>query len=57
MRAKTKGIWEKMLNDLVAKSRIRAGRNPNPSYGLIDSQSVKTTGKAEDRVIDGGEKN
>ena len=57
MRAKTKGIWEKMLNDLVAKSRTRAGRNPNPSYGLIDSQSVKTTGKAEDRVIDGGEKN
>ena len=49
MRAKTKGIWEKMMNDLVEKSRIKAGRNPNPSYGLIDSQSVKTTGKAEDR--------
>ena len=57
MRAKTKGIWEKMMNDLVEKSRIRAGRNPNPSYGLIDSQSVKTTGKAEDRGIDGGKKN
>jgi putative transposase len=55
-RAKDKGIWEKMMKDLVEKSRIRMGRNPNPSYGLIDSQSVKTTGKAENKGIDGGKK-
>jgi putative transposase len=55
-RAKDKGIWEKMMRDLVTKSRIKMGRNPDPSYSLIDSQSVKTTDKAEERGIDGGKK-
>ena len=55
-RAKDKGIWEKMMNSLVEKSRLKMGRNPNPSYALIDSQSVKTTDAAEDRGIDGGKK-
>jgi len=49
-RAKNKGIWEKVMRDLVGKSRISLGRNP--SYALIDSQSVKTTDKASDRGID-----
>ena len=44
-----------MMKDLVEKSRIKMGRNIDPSYRLIDSQSVKTTGKASDRGIDGGE--
>ncbi len=56
-RAKDKGIWEKMMNDLVKKSRVKGGRNPDPSYSLIDSQSVKTTGASKDRGIDGGKKN
>ncbi len=55
-RMKKKGIWEKMMADLVKKSRIQAGRNPDPTYALIDSQSVKTTNKAEARGIDGGKK-
>ena len=55
-RAKDKGIWEKMMNGLVEKDRIRMGRNANPSYSLIDSQSVKTVGPARDRGIDGGKK-
>jgi putative transposase len=55
-RAKDKGVWEKMMRDLVEKSRIKMGRNPNPGYSLIDSQSVKTTGKAQERGIDGGKK-
>jgi transposase len=55
-RAKKKGIWEKMMRGLVEKSRIHMGRNPEPSYSLIDSQSIKTTDKAEDRGIDGGKK-
>ena len=55
-RAKDKGIWEKMMHGLVEKDRIRMGRNPNPSYSLIDSQSVKTVGPARDRGIDGGKK-
>ncbi len=56
-RAKDKGIWEKMMNDLVQKSRLKMGRSLNPSYSLIDSQSVKTTDAAEFRGIDGGKKN
>jgi putative transposase len=55
-RAKQKGIWEKMMKDLVKKSRIGMGRAPVPSYSLIDSQSVKTTGACESRGIDGGKK-
>jgi transposase len=56
MRAKQNGIWEKMMKDLVEKSRTKMGRNAEPSYSLIDSQSVKTTDKAVGRGIDGGKK-
>lgn len=56
-RAKDRRVWEKIMYDLVETSRIQMGRNPNPSYGIIDSQSVKTTGAAENRGIDGGKKN
>ena len=56
MRAKQKGIWEKVMRDLVDKSRIHNGRHANPSYSLIDSQSTKTTDKAVNRGIDGGKK-
>lgn len=55
-RAKDKGIWEKMMRDLVEKSRLKMGRKALPSYSLIDSQSAKTTGNAFDRGIDGGKK-
>ena len=55
-RAKQKGIWEKMMRDLVEKSRISMDRNPSPSHSLIDSQSVKTTGKAKDKGTHGGKK-
>lgn len=55
-RANQKGIWEKMMHALVEKSRIKKGRNANPSYSLIDSQSTKTTDKAVGRGIDGGKK-
>jgi putative transposase len=55
-RAKKKGIWEKVLRALVAQSRAQQGRNPEPSFSLIDSQSVKTTGNAKTRGFDGGKK-
>ena len=56
MRAKCSGLWEKVMRDLVEKSRIRMGRYADPSYSLIDSQSTKTTDKAEEKGIDGGKK-
>ena len=55
-RAKNKGIWAAMMKNLVEKSRLQMGRNALPSYSLIDSQSVKTTDKAQEKGIDGGKK-
>jgi len=54
---KDKGIWEKMMQDLVEKDRIKMNRKAKPTYGIIDSQSVKTANKAMDRGIDGVGKN
>jgi transposase len=55
-RAKKRGIWDQMLQRLVAKSRVAMGKNEQPTYALIDSQSVKTTSSSEGRGIDGGKK-
>ncbi len=39
------GTWE-AINDVLRKElRVQAGRDPNPSVAIIDSQSVKTTEK------------
>ena len=34
----------------------KADKKAQPTYGIIDSQSVKTTGPAQERGIDGGKK-
>ena len=47
-------LWEKIRAALVEQVRTDAGHNTGPSYAIIDSQSVKTTSAAEERVIDGG---
>ncbi len=38
------------------KTREKAGRKPTPTYGIIDSKSVKTAYASEERGIDGGKK-
>ena len=55
-RAKKKGTWKLVLRDLVGQSRKASGRDHDPTYSIIDSQSVKTTDHAEERGIDGGKK-
>lgn len=55
-RLKRNGTWERLNDRLVGKSRKQMGRDPKPSYALIDSQSIKTTGPADGRGIDGGKK-
>ena len=41
---------------LVEVTRKSEGRNPNPSYAIIDSQSVKTVYASEQIGFDGGKK-
>ena len=38
------------------KRRVSTNKSPEPSYAIIDSQSVKTCGAAEDKGFDGGKK-
>jgi putative transposase len=55
-RARMSGLWEKVLQAMVEKTRLKAGRSASTSYGLIDSQSVKTVYASDERGIDGGKK-
>ena len=55
-RARINGLWKKVQQAIVKQTRIAAGRNESPSYGLIDSQSTKTIYASEKRGFDGGKK-
>src|SRR3712207_6020669 len=51
------GTWERLNAALRERLRVRLGRNPQPSAGIVDSRSAKTTGVGrEARGYDGGKK-
>jgi putative transposase len=51
------GTWERVNRALRERLRVRLKRNPQPSAGVVDSQSVKSSAVGgEQRGFDGGKK-
>jgi putative transposase len=50
------GWWQDLHAHLRGQLRLQEGRKPQPSAGIIDSQSVKTASPTSERGFDAGKK-
>lgn len=56
-KLKNNGTWGETLFVLVKQVRVTSGRDKNPSLGIIDSRSVKTSHHVDiDHGIEGNKK-